>query len=326
MSDALRNIRPLIAKTNYKRLAALKKKENWILLSMCAPTLLWLLLFRYLPMSGLLIAFQDFRSSRKGFLYALQNSEWVGLENFRFLFHTRDAWVMTRNTLAYNFVFIFVGLVLCVALAIIIHEIHFRLFSKTAQTILIMPNFLSWITVSFFAFAFLSTDNGLINQFLVYWGFEPIAWFNQAKRWPYILITVHFWKTVGFGSVIYLAALSGIDVSMYESARIDGAGKFRQIIYLTIPSLVPIMTILTILAVGRIFFADFGLFYILPGDRGILFPVTTVIDTYVFRALVKLNDVGMATAAGLYQSLVGLVLVYLTNLWVRKINPESALF
>ncbi len=293
---------------------------------MVLPGVLWFLVFSYLPMFGTVIAFKDYKIDGNGFLSSIMSSDWVGLENFKFLFQTDDAFIITRNTVLYNLVFIIVGLVLGVALAIVFNSLLNKRGAKIYQTGMLFPHFLSWVVVSYFLFSFLSEDSGLVNNILVAFGQDPIAWYNDPKYWPFILIMMNVWKGLGYGSIVYLAAIAGIDRTYYEAAMIDGAGKWQQIRHVTIPALTPLMVILTILNVGKIFNSDFGLFYQLPRNSGPLYPVTDVIDTYVYRGLTSLGDMSMSAAAGFYQSIVGFILVILTNYIVKKINPEYALF
>ncbi|WP_054951669.1 ABC transporter permease [Numidum massiliense] len=296
------------------------------MLLMVLPGTLWFFFFSYLPMAGTVIAFKEYRFSPDGFLASIINSEWVGLKNFKFLFSTGDAWIITRNTLLYNFVFIFVGLVLSVFLAVVLSELANKRLAKWYQTGMFMPYFLSWVIVSYFAFSFLSVDHGVFNQVLSWFGIDPVLWYSDPTYWPYILTFMNFWKNLGYSSVVYLAAIVGIDKSLYEAAMIDGANKWQQIKNITLPMIKPLMIILTLMAVGRIFYSDFGLFYQLPRDSGALYSVTNVIDTYVYRGLKTTGEIGMSAAAGLYQSIVGFILVITANYIVRKIDKDSALF
>ncbi len=300
--------------------------KNKVLLLMVLPGALWFLFFSYLPMFGTVIAFKEYRFSRDGFWASIVNSKWVGWDNFKFLFSTNDAYVITRNTLLYNIAFIFIGLVLSVLLAVVLSEITNKRTAKIYQTGMFMPYFLSWVIVGYFAFSFLSSERGLLNQIFEMFGAEPVQWYSQSKYWPFILILVYLWKAVGYNSVVYLAAIMGIDRSLYEAAMIDGASKFQQIRRITIPLLTPIITIMTLLAIGKIFYADFGLFYQVPRDSGTLYSVTNVIDTYVYRGLKTTGEIGMSTAAGLYQSVVGFILVITSNYIVRKFDKDNALF
>ncbi|MEK4059910.1 MULTISPECIES: ABC transporter permease [Paenibacillus] len=296
--------------------------RNKVLLFMVLPGTLWFLFFSYLPMIGTVIAFKEYRFSRDGFLASIVNSKWVGWDNFKFLFTTNDAYLITRNTLLYNMAFIVVGLILSVLLAVVLSEIANKKLAKLYQTGMFLPYFLSWVVVGYFAFSFLSSERGLLNEIFG----SHISWYSESKYWPFILIFVYLWKAVGYNSVVYLAAIMGIDKSLYEAAMIDGASKFQQIRNITLPLLSPIITIMTLLAIGKIFYADFGLFYQVPRDSGTLYSVTNVIDTYVYRGLKTTGEIGMSTAAGLYQSVVGFVLVITSNYIVRRFDKDSALF
>ncbi len=302
------------------------KKRDLYLLLMVLPGAVWFLIFKIIPMFGVLIAFKDFRVDASGFFSSFFNSEWIGLENFKFLFMTSDAFIITRNTLCYNTVWILLTLVLSVIFAIGLNEIKSKLMSKVYQTSMLFPFFLSWVVANYFVFAFLSVDKGVINSMLAVFGFEEVMWYMDAKYWPYILTIMNLWKGLGYQTVFYLAAICGIDNSYYEAAMIDGASKWAQIKNITIPMLSPLMIILTLLAIGRIFYADFGLFYVVPRESGALFDATNVIDTYVYRAFRQLGDIGMSSAAGFYQSIVGFILVFASNMVVKRIDPEKSLF
>lgn len=292
-------------------------KKNFPLTLMAIPALVLLILFKYLPMVGTVLAFKQY-NIRDGIF----GSAWCGFKNFEYLFKTKDAWIITRNTLGYNLLFIVLDLILAVTMAIILNELHHKRAAKVYQTIFMAPYFLSWVVVSFVAYAFFSVDNGFINRTLN----TEIIWYSQKSAWPFILIFFQIWKTLGYSTVMYLGSIVGISDEYYEAALMDGATKWQQIRYITLPALKSMMIVLTILAIGKIFYADFGLFYQLPRNSGQLFSVTNVIDTYVYRALKESGNVGMASAASLYQSLVGFVLILTSNFVVRKIDKDSALF
>ncbi|MFF2093167.1 ABC transporter permease [Paenibacillus sp. NPDC058174] len=300
--------------------------KNKAMLVMVLPATLWFILFSYLPMAGMVIAFKEYRYSRDGFLASIIESKWVGLQNFKFLFSTNDAYIITRNTVVYNIFFIVLGLIIAVAMAIVLAEITNKKLAKIYQTGMFLPYFLSWVIVGYFVFSFLSVDRGVVNRIAGSFGLDPVSWYSDPTYWPIIIVVVFLWKSVGYNSVIYLAAIMGIDKSLYEAAMIDGANKWQQIRNITIPMLTPLMTILTLLAIGKIFYADFGLFYQVPRDSGTLYSVTNVIDTYVYRGLKSTGEIGMSTAAGLYQSLIGFILVITSNGIVRKFNKDNALF
>ena len=275
-------------------------------------------------MLGLVLAFKNYNYA-DGLL-----SPWNGIDNFKFLFVTPDAWRITRNTVGYNFLFIILGLFFTVAFAIALNEIVQKKLSKTFQTILLFPYFLSWVVVAYVGYALMHTGNtstGFLNKsILPLLGIKPVDWYATPQVWPFILPIANLWKSVGYGTVIYMAAIAGFDQQLYEAAVIDGASKWKQIKHITLPLLQPLMIILTIFAIGSIFRSDFGLFYQFTLNQGGLMDATSVIDTYIFNALLNNNDFGMTTAAGLYQSLVGFVLILLANWTIRKIDPEKALF
>jgi putative aldouronate transport system permease protein len=295
---------------------------NWELISMLIPGTLVLLLFNYLPMAGIIIAFKDINYA-KGIL----GSDWVGFKNFEFFTKTPDAWIITRNTLLFNCAFIVLGTVFSVAVAIAFDGMKSKRTARFYQGVMFLPYFFSWIVISSLLFAFLSTDLGFFNrQILPLFGIEAVNWYIEPRFWPYIIVFVYLWRNAGYCSVIYVAALSGIDPGYSEAAALDGASRWQIIRHVLIPLLSPVIIVLTLLAVGRIFFAEFGLFYQVPQNMGPLFPVTNVIDTYVYRTLINIGDIGMSSAAGLYQSVVGFVLVLASNLIVRRIDPEKSLF
>lgn len=300
------------------------KNKAWLL--MVLPGTIWLLIFSYLPMFGTVLAFKNYKMHPGGFIQSLIHSEWVGFDNFKFLFTSGDAFRITRNTVLYNLVFIVLGLIFAVFVAITLSEIANKKLAKVYQTGMLFPHFLSWVIISYFVFSFLSVDKGMMNSILGTFGVEPISWYSEAKYWPFILVFMNVWKGVGYGSIVYLAAIVGIDRTYYEAATIDGASKWQQIKNITIPLIVPLMIILTIMAIGRIFNSDFGLFYNIPKNSAVLYPVTDVIDTYIYKGLMNMGNIGMSTAAGLYQAVVGFILIMTTNKLVKKVDPEYGLF
>jgi putative aldouronate transport system permease protein len=289
---------------------------------MMLPGIAYLLINNYLPMFGITIAFKDIN-----FAKGIWGSDWNGVQNFKFLFQSSDAYLITRNTILYNLTFIVVGLIVGVGTAILLNEIRNKIAVKFYQSVLLLPYLISMVLVSYLVYSVLSVNVGFMNNtVLPALGIDPISWYNEPKFWPYILVIVNVWKGLGFSCVVYLAAIISIDKEYYEAAMLDGASKWQQIRKITIPMISPILIMMTLLAIGRIFHSDFGLFYQVPMNSGALFSTTNVIDTYVFRALMLLGDIGMSAAAGLYQSVVGFVLVILSNYVVRKINREDALF
>lgn len=292
------------------------------LFAMVIPEIIYLIINNYLPMFGLIIAFKDVN-----FAKGIWASDWVGFKNFEYLFKTSDAMLITRNTILYNAAFIIINLVIALAVAILLNEVKNKLFARFYQSVILIPYLISMVIVGYLALALLSGENGYINkQILPMLGIDPISWYSEPKYWPLILTIVNIWKHVGYLCVIYLAAIIGIDPEYYEAATIDGASKWQQIMNITVPLITPVITIMTLLQIGRIFYSEFGLFYQVPLDTGALLPATNVIDTYVYRALLRLGDIGMSSAAGLYQSVVGFILVLISNYVVSKRNRDNALF
>ena len=296
-------------------------QKHWRLHVMALPVLVYMLLFSYAPMFGVLLAFEKF-SVVKGFF----GSEWVGIRNFEFLFATTDAWRITRNTVLYNIAFILINTSLSVLLALILNEMYFRKLSKSIQTLLIMPYFLSMSVVSIIVYAFIG-PTGVVNSLIKASGQRAMTnWYIYKPLWPFLLVFVSAWKGVGYTAIVYVASISGISQEYYEAAVLDGATKFQQARYVTLPHLRHIIVIMLILSMGGMFRGDMGLSYNVTQNSGSLYEVTDVIDTYVYRALKTLGNTGMSTAAGLYQSLVGFVLILLSNKIVKHVDEESALF
>ena len=297
-------------------------KEDWPLYLMMLPALLYLLINNYIPMAGMVIAFK-----KLNFAKGIWASPWAGLKNFKFLFASKDAWIITRNTLLYNVAFILVNMVVGIAIAILITEIRNTKLKKIYQSAILLPFLMSMVILSYIVYALLSAENGLVNNsILPLFHIDPIQWYQKPKYWPAVLIIANCWKGVGYGCLIYIASLIGIDPSFYEAARLDGASKWQEITKITLPSLVPTIITLLLLSIGRIFYSDFGLFYQVPMNSGVLFPTTNVIDTYVYRALIEQGNISMSSAAGVYQSLVGFCVVMLSNWIVRKVDKDQALF
>ena len=297
-------------------------KEYWPLYLMMLPALLYLLINNYIPMAGMVIAFK-----KLNFAKGIWASPWAGLDNFKFLFSSKDAWIITRNTLLYNVAFIFVNMVVGIAIAILITEVRNTKLKKVYQSAILLPFLMSMVILSYIVYALLSAENGLVNNsILPLFHIDPIQWYQKPKYWPAVLIIANCWKGVGYGCLIYIASLIGIDPSFYEAARLDGASKWQEITKITLPSLVPTIITLLLLSIGRIFYSDFGLFYQVPMNSGVLFPTTNVIDTYVYRALIEQGNISMSSAAGVYQSLVGFCVVMLSNWIVRRVDKDQALF
>ena len=309
-------------------------KRHIAFITMLLPGLCFLACFNYLPMPAIILAFKryslakppkDFWIQNK-FIYSLFiDNEWVGFSNFKFMFNTPDAWTVVRNTVGYNLIFMSLGLVLAVGLAIIVNELNNRFAAKLYHTILFLPYFISWIVVAYLVYAFVSAK-GVFNQILVAMGQPTINFYSEAKFWPFIFIFCNIWKYTGNNSIIYLATLSGFDQELYEAAAIDGANKWQQIRHITLPQLVPTIVLLQILAVGRIFNGDFDMFYSLPNGSGPLKNVSTTLDVYVYNTMKTGAQLGLAAAAGFFQSAVGFTLVLTTNQIVRRVSPEMAMF
>ena len=305
-----------------------KNKKTLVLLTMVAPVAIWLLLLRYLPMGGIVLAFKNYKVNPRNpsFISNLINSKWVGFKNFEFLFKTDSAWVMIRNTLAYNIVFIILGVIIPVAFAIMMNEITRKFFKKAYQTMMFFPYFLSWVVVSYFLNAFLDAQYGMIPAMQEAAGHARTSWYTTPGPWPFILTFANLWKNVGYSTVLYLAAITGIDTNQYEAAAIDGATKWQQVLHVTIPHLRTMIAILFIMNVGKIFASDFGLFYNVPMQNGALFSVPQTIDPHVYRAYLATGDPGQSSAAGLLQNVLGFVCILTANGIVKKIDSESSLF
>ena len=289
---------------------------------MVLPGLVYLIINNYVPMFGIVIAFKNV-NWRKGILA----SPWAGFSNFEYLFKTKDAWNITRNTLCYNLVFIVLGTVLAITVAILLNEIKSKRFKKIYQTVFLLPYLISIVVVSYLVFAMLSVDSGFVNNTILRMLGKPaIPWYTKPQYWPFILVIVYLWKSFGYNSIVYYATLTGVDESYYEAAAIDGANRWQQVVHVTLPALTPTIITLTLLAIGKIFYSDFGLFYQVPMNSGPLLDATNTIDTYVYRGLIQLNDLGMSSAAGVYQSIVGFVLVLLANYIVGRVDKSNALF
>lgn len=305
-----------------KEKRSIKYAKSGPLLLIAAPGIIYLLINNYIPMFGIFIAFKNF-SYKKGIF----GSGWCGFKNFEFLFKTKDAAIMTRNTLLYNLAFIVIGTIFAIFIAVLLNSIGETLRTKFFQSSLLLPNLMSWVIIAYMVFAFLNSDTGFIDNTLIKaFGGTPVAWYMENKYWPFILTFVYLWKNAGYSSIIYLAAIAGIDKSIYESASLDGATKMQQIMRITLPMLKPTVVIMTLMSVGRIFFSDFGLFYQVPMNSGAIYDTTQTIDTYVYRGLMQLNDVGMSSAAGLFQSVLGFIVVIVANTLVRHIDSDNALF
>ena len=288
---------------------------------MMIPGFLYLIINNYIPMFGIIVAFKNYNYS-----LGIFGSKWNGLKNFKFLFKTKDAFTITRNTLVYNAVFIILGNSLGILIAILLNEIRSKMAKKTYQTIILLPFLLSIVIVSYIVYGIFSTEFGIANHMLTSLGKDRISWYSTPKYWPFILTFINLWKNMGYNTVLYYATLIGIDVSYYEAAVVDGASRWQRIRYITIPSLIPTITIMVLMAISRIFYSDFGLFYQVPLNSGPLIDVTNTIDTYVYRGLRENSNIGMSAAAGLYQSVVGFIMVIAANTLVKRMGNGNELF
>jgi len=295
--------------------------KNKTLLLMALPAVLWYIAFCYLPMFGIVIAFKNFN-----YVDGIFGSPWAGFSNFKYLFSTSDAFVITRNTILYNAWFIVFGAIHASFIAILFDMLGKTKLSRINQTVSLLPHFLSWVVASYFVFGVLSVDKGIANQIVRFFGGDNINWYAEPKFWPFIIAICREWKAVGYASIVYYSTIRGFDVEYYEAAKIDGANWFQSITKITIPLMKPILIIMFILNIGSIMRSDFGLFYIIPKNSGMLYSVTSTLDTYIYNGLTGLGDLGSTSAAGLYQSVIGFILVIVSNMIVRKVSPEDALF
>jgi len=292
-----------------------------VYLLMLAPAVIYTLVFAYYPMTGIVMAFKKYN-----YAGGIWGSPWNGIENFKFFFKSGQAGLVTRNTVLYNIVFIIVGTVTQIAVAVFLTEIHNKRFRKVTQSMMFLPYFISWVIVGVMAFNIFSSDYGFMNRIIVALGGEKVAFYTKPEAWPFILVFFNVWKGVGYGSVMYLAAIMGIDTSIYEAASIDGANVFQRIFKVTIPSIMPTVIILLLMSIGGIFKGNFDMFYNLVGNNGLLYNYTDVIDTLTMRALISSNDFGMSAAMGLYQSVLCFITVMVANKLVSLYDKDYTLF
>lgn len=297
------------------------RKNYWQIYTLLAIPLIYLFIFNYLPMFGIVIAFKNYK-----FDLGILGSEWVGFENFKFLFLSNDFMKVVRNTLCMNLLFIIFGVSLAILVAVLFFELKSRRATKIYETIMITPNFVSWVIVGYITYALFQPKTGVFNNIFAAFGLKTIDWYNTPSVWPAILLIASIWKHTGMDCVVYYAALMGVDESLMEAASLDGANKVQRIWHIMIPSILPTIVILVILKIGGIFRADFGLFYQLTRDSGTLYEVTDVLDTYVYRTMKVIGDMGLSSAAGLLQSVVGMILVIITNHLSKKIEDVGGLF
>ena len=311
-------------KKREKRKRVLRHSDRALLL-LSLPTLLWYLAFCYLPMFGIVIAFKRYRMiPGKGFLYSLFfGSDWVGMENFRFLFLNPQMGIAVRNTLLYNLVFLVLGTALPVMLAIALFYLRSGRLRSASQTAALLPHFLSWIIVSYFAFSFLSADKGLLNAILAHFGMAPVRWYQKTEAWPWLLLLIHGWKGFGYSMVLYFSYVNSIDPALYDSAAIDGASVRQMIRYITLPQLRSVIIVLVLLNLGHILTTDFGLFYQVTRDSGAILSATETIDVYVYKALMDQSNYGFSAAASLLQNGIGCLLLLGANRLTRRLDPEG---
>lgn len=292
-----------------------------VYLLMLLPAVAYFLIFSYLPMTGVVIAFKEF--TYDGGIF---HSPWVGLKNFRFFFESGQALRVTLNTVLYNATFLIVNTVLQLLVAIVLSELCGRLFKKALRSALLLPHFISWVIVGAFVYNLFNYRYGVLNTILSAFGMDPVDVYTMPSVWKYIIVFFNAWKSVGYGSIVYLAAILGIDKNVYEAADMDGANIFQKIRYITLPELKSTIIVMTLMSIGGIFRGDFSMFYQLVGNNGLLFNATDVIDTFVFRSLMTSQEFGMSAAVGLYQSVLCFILIVITNHAVKRIDPDSALF
>ena len=300
----------------------MERKKTLTYLLFMLPGAVYLILNNYIPIVGIFIAFKNIN-----FTVGIFQSKWVGLKNFQFLFKTKDSGIIIRNTVLYNLTFIIIGTIVAIFIALLICELKEARLAKVSQAVLLMPYLLSWIIIAYIVYGLLGVDTGLINNSILKpLGMQTVNWYATPQRWPYILVIVHLWRNTGYQAIVYMASISGIDPAIYEAARIDGAGRVKQICLITLPLIRPTVITMVLMAIGNIFYSSFGLFYQVPMDSGLLYSVTQTIDTYVYRALMQLGSIEMSAAAGVFQSVVGFIVVLIANGITRKVDKDNALF
>lgn len=315
-------------KKQKKKMSKDRRKRNLQIALFTLPGFIWMMVFSYLPMFGLLIAFKDFKNSTGNFMTSLFASEWT-LDNFRIFFTTKEAGIILRNTILYNMVFMVLNIVVPLMIAIMLHELLQKRMAKVYQTASFLPYFLSWIVISYSIYAILNPTNGLFNSIIRFFGGDGVDWYRTPKWWPFIFTFLNVWKNLGYNTIIYLAALTGIDKSLYEAAAIDGASKMQQARYITVPLLKPVVTIIFILGLGSIFRSDFGLFYHVPitgGGTAALRNVSETIDTYIYKLLMQSQNISQSAAISFVQSVIGFILIFGANKIVKKYDPERAIY
>ena len=301
-------------------------KRNNFSYMIALPAIIYMFIFSYMAYPYLLLAFQRYDYRNNTIKDIIFHGNWVGLDNFKFFFSSQNVFSVTYNTLFLNILFIITGTVMSVLLALLLNELRCKWFIKSTQSIMLFPNYISWIMVSYILLSLFSTEYGIANQMLTALGKNPVNWYAEPKIWPAILVIMRIWKGAGMNAIIYLAAITGMDSSLNEAAAIDGANRFQIMTKITLPLITPTIVVMTLLSLGKIMYGDFGMIYALVGDNGLLYSTTDIIDTYVFRALRQVGDVSQSTAIGLFQSVIGFVMVYGSNWLARKFYPDGALY
>jgi len=301
-------------------------KRNNFSYMIALPAIIYMFIFSYMAYPYLLLAFQRYDYRNNTIKDIIFHGNWVGLDNFKFFFSSQNVFRVTYNTLFLNILFIITGTVMSVLLALLLNELRCKWFIKSTQSIMLFPNYISWIMVSYILLSLFSTEYGIANQMLTALGKNPVNWYAEPKIWPAILVIMRIWKGAGMNAIIYLAAITGMDSSLNEAAAIDGANRFQIMTKITLPLITPTIVVMTLLSLGKIMYGDFGMIYALVGDNGLLYSTTDIIDTYVFRALRQVGDVSQSTAIGLFQSVIGFVMVYGSNWLARKFYPDGALY
>lgn len=297
-------------------------RENFVFILFTLPALTYLFVFNYLPLAGSVLAFKDYRYDM-----GILGSKWIGWRNFEFLLTSNDLWRITINSIGYGISFILINTVLALILALLMYEVTNRSVLKFVQTSIILPNFLSWIMISFVVYIFLNAQSGVINTFMERQGIETFDWYTKADAWRFIIPFVNAWKNIGWISLVYYSSLMGINNELFEAAELDGANRFQQAIHVSIPALAPVITTMSLISVGTsLIRQDLGLFYHVTRNSGLLYRTTDVIDTYVYRATIQYGDIGMSAATGLFQTVIGLCLMLMANWIIRKLSPENAIF
>lgn len=317
---ALKNFAKKTPELHRKKRAWRRFKTSLPLTMLALPAVIYIFIFNYIPLYGLVLPFKDYKPSL-GFF----GSEWVGLKNFKFLLNNEQLMAAVRNTILYNIVFIILGTAVCLAVALILYEMT-KKSVKIYQTAIFIPHYISWVVAAYVFMVFLDMDYGILNKIITFFGGDPVLWYNDPKYWPVILTIAHIWKGFGYSAVIYYAALMGLDRSLFEAAELDGANKLQQMWHISLPGIKNMIVMLFIMHIGKIFYADFGMFYNISQNSSLLYQTTDIIDTYIYRTLINLGDVGLSSAVSMVQAVLGFILVIVANAIANKVDEDSALF